>query len=897
MTKKNLFAVLMLAMMVSVLVPMVSVSGAGIPNPDHIYYAVFGGPETTDGGWAYDTASGELIQNIYEPLCAYDGVGTDSYVPMLAESWPGSDNVATGRAILPSPPDPNAPAGTHETWYFKIRTGVKWQDPKYGTVKPSDVEYTFERGMLMDHTGGPQWLIYSPLLGVMGSSSFDANGNEELEESEYLALENAVKSSVQSNSTHVWFNLPAPFAPFQQIIIMSWGQVYCKQWMIDHGCWNGEYGNYAEFQRTYDPPSPGPLMVHPDAPGPVIPGPVAMGTGPYKLKAINPDPHTGWWTLERFADYWQGWPAPGAAGYAQFVTEKNVEEWSNRKAQFFSTDPELQADFNTVPRANTREMHPGGNKDVDPYPGFRLAKVPAQVIGALYYVYTIAQPSDYTPKIGADPKPDLFTDRDMRLAISYCFNATRYLEEYWLGEAETPTTCMPPGTAFYNTSKPTLNINLAKAEELFKKAWNGDVWSKGFTLKITYNIGNTARETVAKILEDVIEHRINWPAGVPVDIQPTGVPWSNYLVDMYTQKLSAFIIGWMADYPDPHNWFMPFMHSEGDYSGVAQAVVYGLGDIAAYWPAGPSYGPPPYTNALGEKVTAINNTYVDHLIETAIGATADLREKIYNELMDIYYAEHSQLPVYFSFTRHYERTWCHGWLGTYNENPIAPGYYFYTIWKAPAGVVFTVDVSATDTITNATTAYPLIQVHNGEMRLNGKPASINYTVHVVYKTGTPDIWAYVGLVREGAEGASFFPVGTTISLSPGEEYTDTFMWYENGISTAVSGGRGIMEPGQWTISLYVSPTGAPGGDVEDTDLTNNKAAHTVKVTAKVFREDLDGSGTVNILDITVQAKAFGSKEGEPRWSAAADIDGNGIINILDLSKTAKMFGKTLFDLP
>src|SRR5690242_12067331 len=43
--------------------------------------------DTLDPALAYDTASGEVIQNTYETLVFYDGEATDKFVPVLAESW------------------------------------------------------------------------------------------------------------------------------------------------------------------------------------------------------------------------------------------------------------------------------------------------------------------------------------------------------------------------------------------------------------------------------------------------------------------------------------------------------------------------------------------------------------------------------------------------------------------------------------------------------------------------------------------------------------------------------------------------------------------------------------------------------------------------------------------
>ena len=56
--------------------------------------------------------------------------------------------------------------------------------------------------------------------------------------------------------------------------------------------------------------------------------------------------------------------------------------------------------------------------------------------------------------------------------------------------------------------------------------------------------------------------------------------------------------------------------------------------------------------------------------------------------------------------------------------------------------------------------------------------------------------------------------------------------------------------------------------------------------------DIDGDGTVNIKDLFIVSKAFGSKLGEPRWNPDADTDGNKIINIIDMYQVARDFGKT-----
>ena len=56
--------------------------------------------------------------------------------------------------------------------------------------------------------------------------------------------------------------------------------------------------------------------------------------------------------------------------------------------------------------------------------------------------------------------------------------------------------------------------------------------------------------------------------------------------------------------------------------------------------------------------------------------------------------------------------------------------------------------------------------------------------------------------------------------------------------------------------------------------------------------DIDRNGKVDILDIAIAAKAYGSYPGHPRWNPKADLDGNNKIDILDIAKVAKDYGKT-----
>lgn len=57
--------------------------------------------------------------------------------------------------------------------------------------------------------------------------------------------------------------------------------------------------------------------------------------------------------------------------------------------------------------------------------------------------------------------------------------------------------------------------------------------------------------------------------------------------------------------------------------------------------------------------------------------------------------------------------------------------------------------------------------------------------------------------------------------------------------------------------------------------------------------DINGDGTVNILDAIRLAEAFGSYPGHPRWNPLADINNDDVVNILDCILLAGHFGETV----
>jgi hypothetical protein len=56
--------------------------------------------------------------------------------------------------------------------------------------------------------------------------------------------------------------------------------------------------------------------------------------------------------------------------------------------------------------------------------------------------------------------------------------------------------------------------------------------------------------------------------------------------------------------------------------------------------------------------------------------------------------------------------------------------------------------------------------------------------------------------------------------------------------------------------------------------------------------DINKNGTVDILDLRVLARIYGSQEGDNNYDSHYDFDQNGVINILDLRRISSQYGQT-----
>lgn len=89
-------------------------------------------------------------------------------------------------------------------------------------------------------------------------------------------------------------------------------------------------------------------------------------------------------------------------------------------------------------------------------------------------------------------------------------------------------------------------------------------------------------------------------------------------------------------------------------------------------------------------------------------------------------------------------------------------------------------------------------------------------------------------------------------------------------------------PSSARLGTYIVNATASFGDQVGADDTSFQVR-------QVIVADINGDTYVDILDITLVARAWGSSLGDPRWDPRCDLDGSGTINIIDITMVAREY--------
>lgn len=548
-------------------------SGAPASKDPNTFVAVtFGEPDNLDPALDYETAGGEILQNVYETLVTYSGNELSVFEPLLAESWEMSED---GR-----------------TYSFQLQQGVKFHDG--ADLTASDVTYSFVRGMLQGGGNSPQFLIIEPfygvgtadisemvevaqtfglealadgvsteeLSGIPGALYDDVEAMKAVDPEILVGVCEDLYSKFETDDAAGTINmtLALPWAPFISTIAGYWSSAMDQDWVAAQGGWDGScetwqdfYAISAENNPIYD---------------------TTNGTGPFILDRWTPGEEV---VMVRNDNYWRE-PAR-----LERVVIQQVDEWSTRFAMMQAGD----ADYVVVNPENRSQMDElvGEVCNWDAEAVDYVCEVtddskPLRVTlgrssntrSDIFFNFNVSNPDGSNTYLGSGQldgngiPADFFGDVHVRKAFNYCFDWDTYISDIFNGEAIQSKSLVIEDMPGWNEDDPTYTFDMAKCEEEFKLADldkdgipagedpEGDIWTTGFRLSGTYNQGNTTRQTLVEMLSA----NINTVNELFI-MESVGLPWPAFLRSVNARLAPIFFVGWHEDIHDPHNWYVPYL--------------------------------------------------------------------------------------------------------------------------------------------------------------------------------------------------------------------------------------------------------------------------------------------------------------------------------------------------
>jgi oligopeptide transport system substrate-binding protein len=119
---------------------------------------------------------------------------------------------------------------------------------------------------------------------------------------------------------------------------------------------------------------------------------------------------------------------------------------------------------------------------------------------------------------------------------------------------------LPPGMPGYNEALEGLDYDVEKAKELIAASKYGDVSNLPPITLTVDGYGNSIPSYLGAIIQE-------WQQNLGVEISVRQLETENFIYNLKQEKDEMFILGWIADYPDPHN-FLDILFYTGSENNI-----------------------------------------------------------------------------------------------------------------------------------------------------------------------------------------------------------------------------------------------------------------------------------------------------------------------------------------
>jgi ABC-type transport system substrate-binding protein len=371
------------------------------------YGEISGNPDYFDPARDYETAGGEVLQNVFETLVFYDGAAADAFIPLLCTEVPTIANGGISADGL--------------NYTFHLKEHVLFHDG-FSEMTAADVKYSMARELRFNDPFGPGWIIgevlvpnyYSFGAGVFNATNITAGSGCPMS-----AIDQHI---VVINDTTIEFKLVAPDPAFISRLAFNGASILS----LNNTMANSGGHPYSEASFTFVNENP-------------------IGTGPYKLREFTSGSHIA---LDRFDAYHRG-PAN--------ITHVLLEQVASDNARI-SGIISGQFDGAAIPRAQQQSLY--GQS------GVVLSNASTFNVDFLGLNQAINK-TGLNPTLNDIPS-NFFSDVRVRQAFAHAWDFATFNAQALAGQGVQPNGVIPQGMFGYNGTIPQYAHNNTQAAALLK---------------------------------------------------------------------------------------------------------------------------------------------------------------------------------------------------------------------------------------------------------------------------------------------------------------------------------------------------------------------------------------------------------------------------------------------
>jgi oligopeptide transport system substrate-binding protein len=140
-----------------------------------------------------------------------------------------------------------------------------------------------------------------------------------------------------------------------------------------------------------------------------------------------------------------------------------------------------------------------------------------------------------------------FDDINVRRAFCHAVNKERIVKVILRDMVSEADCILPPGMPGYDEALEGLDYDVERAKELIAASKYGDVSNLPPITLTVDGYGNNIPAYLGAIIQE-------WQQNLGVEISVRQLETENFIYNLKQEKDEMFTMGWIADYPDPHNF-------------------------------------------------------------------------------------------------------------------------------------------------------------------------------------------------------------------------------------------------------------------------------------------------------------------------------------------------------